>query len=39
VIGLFFGVIGLFFIFAIIALFGQMCELDSLKYRLYPLFG
>ena len=39
VIWLFFGVIGIFFVFAIAALFGQMKILEKLKYRLYPLFG
>ncbi|MBX9809587.1 hypothetical protein K2X92_04330, partial [Candidatus Gracilibacteria bacterium] len=39
VIGLFFGVIAIFFVFAITALFGQMRILEKLKYRLYPLFG
>lgn len=39
VIWLFFGVIGIFFVFAIAALFGQMQLLEKLKYRLYPLFG
>jgi predicted lysophospholipase L1 biosynthesis ABC-type transport system permease subunit len=39
VIGLFLLVISIFFVFAIVALFGQMKIIEKLKYRLYPLFG
>lgn len=39
VISLFFWVITLFFVFAIIALFEQIQYIEKLKYNLYPLFG
>lgn len=39
VITLFLGFISIFALFAIVALFGEMRQIESLRARLYPLFG